>query len=203
MNFNIIYPEYIYIEVIAFQCTLQLKGKLFNPVVIVSTAETIVIYLLLQQPIWFHYSCFFKKNKPAQLSEIAGFDGLRWDDQEKIKQHFSGDASVSLSTVDEVDAQLSEFQVDYAKSNRSKCKRCEEKINKDDLRVANMVDGAMKQMSGKIPAWHHVDCFVEKKEEEPELAEITEHDIAGYFSCCKRCLNHFKGLICILRYLGF
>jgi len=135
-----------------------------------------------KQPVWFHYSCFFKKNKPIQLSEIAGFDSLRWDDQEKIKQHFSGDASASLSTVDEVDAQLAEFQVDYAKSNRSKCKRCEEKINKDELRVANMVDGGVKQISGKIPAWHHVDCFVEKKEEESDLAEIAEHDISGFDS---------------------
>ena len=129
---------------------------------------------------WFHYGCFFKKNKPKQITEIAGFDSLRWDDQEKIKQNFSGGAPAAAASVDEVDSTLSEYQVDYAKSNRSKCKFCENSIAKEEIRMAVMVDGDARYTSGKIPAWHHVNCFVEKQKEEPEMANITEEQISGY-----------------------
>ena len=151
------------------------------------------IFLLIeQQPTWFHYGCFFKKNKPKQLADIAGFDCLRWEDQEKIKQHFSGSSAVSSApaSVDEVDAQLSDYQVDYAKSNRSKCKVCEDKISKEELRIAIMVDGDSKFTGGKIPAWHHISCFVEKKESEREHANVSEQIIAG-------CLIIVFHLICI------
>ena len=137
---------------------------------------------------WYHYKCFFKMNKPTQISEIAGFGGLRWDDQEKIKKNFSGGASASLTNVNEEDSKLADYQVDYAKSNRSKCKVCENKICKEEIRIAIMVDGDAKQLNGKIPAWHHVECFAEKKKEEPELADIGEHHISGYSnSLVNRC----------------
>ena len=112
---------------------------------------------------WYHFNCFFKKNKPTQISEIAGFGGLRWDDQEKIKQNVSGEASASLANVDEENSDLADYQVDYAKSNRSKCKACENKISKEVIRIAIMVDGDVKNLSGKIPTWHHVECFAEKR----------------------------------------
>ena len=131
---------------------------------------------------WFHYNCFFKKNKPSHLSDIAGFGSLRWDDQEKIKQHFSLDASESQTNDDDLGSQLEDYQVDYAKSNRSKCKGCDNKIDKHEIRIAIMVEGELKQMSGKIPAWHHVDCFVEKRKEDPKLADIAEDHLSGCFS---------------------
>jgi len=35
-------------------------------------------------------SCFFKKVKPADAQIIKGFEDLRWDDQEKIRQKVDG-----------------------------------------------------------------------------------------------------------------
>ena len=131
---------------------------------------------------WFHYNCFFTMNSPSHISDIAGFGNLRWEDQEKIKQHFSVDASEPQTNVDDVGSQLIDYQVDYAKSNESKCNACENKIDKQEIRIAIMVEGDLKQMSGKIPAWHHVDCFIEKSKEDPKLADIAEDHLSGCFS---------------------
>jgi len=34
--------------------------------------------------------CFFKKVKPADAQIIKGFEDLRWDDQEKLRQKVDG-----------------------------------------------------------------------------------------------------------------
>lgn len=36
-------------------------------------------------PHWYHYMCFFAKQRPKCVGDIAHFESLRWDDQEKIK----------------------------------------------------------------------------------------------------------------------
>ena len=132
---------------------------------------------------WFHYGCFFKKNKPKQIGEIDGIANLRWEDQEKIKANFGASDSASSATAsskgDEIDGSLADYQVEYAKSSRSTCKVCDNKLQKGEVRVAIMVDGDSKYTSGKIPSWHHLDCFTEKKKSEPELANISENDLAG------------------------
>ncbi|XP_065057508.1 poly [ADP-ribose] polymerase 1-like [Rhopilema esculentum] len=138
-----------------------------------------------KQPMWFHYGCFFKKNKPKQIGEIEGIGNLRWEDQEKIKSNFGASdsapsASAASSKADEIDGSLADYQVEYAKSSRSTCKVCDNKIQKGEVRVAIMVDGDSKYTSGKIPSWHHLDCFTEKKKSEPELANISENDLAGF-----------------------
>lgn len=35
--------------------------------------------------LWFHSSCFFKKAKVMQTADIKFFDGLKFEDQEKIR----------------------------------------------------------------------------------------------------------------------
>jgi hypothetical protein len=35
-------------------------------------------------------TCFFKKVKPADAEIITGFEDLRWDDQEKLRQKVDG-----------------------------------------------------------------------------------------------------------------
>ena len=52
------------------------------------------------------------------------------------------------------------FKAEYAKSNRSSCKKCKEKIDKAELRLAVMVQSPM--FDGKVPNWHHVKCFFMK-----------------------------------------
>jgi hypothetical protein len=41
--------------------------------------------------------CFFKKVKPAEAEIIKGFEDLRWDDQEKIRQKVDGKSTKESS----------------------------------------------------------------------------------------------------------
>ena len=43
-------------------------------------------------------SCFFKKVKPADAQIIKGFDDLRWDDQQKIRQKVDGKSATTESS---------------------------------------------------------------------------------------------------------
>ncbi|GBG24635.1 Poly ADP-ribose polymerase [Hondaea fermentalgiana] len=52
------------------------------------------------------------------------------------------------------------FVTDYAKSSRSTCRKCNEKIEKGILRLAMMVQSTVRD--GKDPHWHHFDCFFAK-----------------------------------------
>lgn len=48
-------------------------------------------------PHWYHYSCFFQKQRVKCVGDIAHFEQLRWEDQEKIrKQCVSPDAEGEL-----------------------------------------------------------------------------------------------------------
>lgn len=39
-----------------------------------------------KQPNWYHFNCFFVKQRPRAVGDIAHFESIRWDDQEKIKK---------------------------------------------------------------------------------------------------------------------
>lgn len=43
-----------------------------------------------QVPNWYHFKCFWKRARVAGTSDIHGFEALRWEDQEKIKEALSG-----------------------------------------------------------------------------------------------------------------
>ena len=81
--------------------------------------------------------------------------------------------------VDATDGGNKDFQVEYAKSGRSKCKDCECKIEKEEVRVAIMIDGGEKGLTQKIPNWHHLPCFADMKKTLPELASLSENDFEG------------------------
>lgn len=53
------------------------------------------------------------------------------------------------------------FNCEYAKSNRSSCKGCKMKIEKETLRMAVMVQSAFHD--GKQPNWFHEKCFFNKQ----------------------------------------
>ncbi|CAF4001703.1 unnamed protein product [Rotaria magnacalcarata] len=55
---------------------------------------------------------------------------------------------------------ISTFRVEYAKSDRSKCKSCWSAIEKDTFRFAIMVQSG--KFDGKVPNWYHTHCFLEK-----------------------------------------
>ncbi|GLH03003.1 Poly [ADP-ribose] polymerase [Gryllus bimaculatus] len=55
--------------------------------------ETLRLAVLVQSPMfdgkvphWYHFMCFFGKQRPKTTGDIAHFESLRWEDQEKIKK---------------------------------------------------------------------------------------------------------------------
>jgi len=97
-------------------------------------------YNFLQQPNWYHFTCFFGKCRPKTIDDIGKFHNLRWDDQEKIRAQVERNGSVgtngkSSSNAKLVSKSLADFVVQYALSNRSKCRKCEEKIEKVKLEL--------------------------------------------------------------------
>jgi len=50
-----------------------------------------------------------------------------------------------------------DFKIEYAKSNRSTCKHCRTKIEKDSLRIGILEQS--DKFDGEIYVWLHVKCF--------------------------------------------
>ncbi|CAM4807466.1 unnamed protein product [Rotaria magnacalcarata] len=116
-------------------------------------------------PNWYHMGCFFKKVKPTDAQIIKGFEDLRWDDQEKIRKKVDGTTSTNESNVksDEADGGSNNFSAEYARSNRSTCHGCNDRIEKDLVRLSRKV--STSHTSVLTDQWYHVDCFKEQKDE--------------------------------------
>eukprot|EP01118_Nematostelium_gracile_P011538 TRINITY_DN410_c0_g2_i2.p1 TRINITY_DN410_c0_g2~~TRINITY_DN410_c0_g2_i2.p1 ORF type:complete len:229 (+),score=82.45 TRINITY_DN410_c0_g2_i2:35-721(+) len=54
-----------------------------------------------------------------------------------------------------------DFRVEYAKSNRSSCRACKQKIEKDSVRFG--IKEVSDKFDGEIDTWHHAACFFKKK----------------------------------------
>ncbi|XP_077994827.1 poly [ADP-ribose] polymerase 1-like [Glandiceps talaboti] len=117
-------------------------------------------------PNWYHYPCFWRVATVTIPTEIAGFDGLRWDDQQKIKKKVEGDVA-GETLADKVVVKKTtpnDYSVEYAKSNRSTCQICFKKIAKAEMRIAFLVknddnDNDDDNEPSVYQTWHHVDCF--------------------------------------------
>ncbi|NXP41733.1 PARP1 polymerase, partial [Leiothrix lutea] len=86
-------------------------------------------------PHWHHYSCFWKRARLVSHTDIDGFPELRWEDQEKIKKAIetggpAGGKGGEQEGGGKAEKSLNDFAAEYAKSNRSTCKGCEQKIEK-------------------------------------------------------------------------
>ena len=55
---------------------------------------------------------------------------MRWDDQEKIKEKVGGRGGGKSSEPAAASSGADDLMVEYAKSNRSKCKKCKDQIDK-------------------------------------------------------------------------
>eukprot|EP01137_Pigoraptor_chileana_P023349 Opistho-2@89480 len=120
-------------------------------------------------PRWSHFACFFKKPKSIRTtSQIEGFNDVRWDDQEKIRnalglgESSAAGASGSAMAVDPPPAMSSavekhDYKSEYAKSGRSSCTLCSSAIPQGTLRLAKMEQAP--NFDGLIPRWSHADCF--------------------------------------------
>lgn len=142
--------------------------------------DTLRMAVMVQSPMfdgkvphWYHFMCFFAKQRPKSEGDIDHFDSLRWEDQEKIKEKIvscvgSAGKDVPKSKSKGKKRQMGEFQdftVEYAKSSRARCRGCEEKINKDEVRISkkDFESDAGKRYGGE-ERWHHVDCFVKNRD---------------------------------------
>ncbi|NXV84061.1 PARP1 polymerase, partial [Atlantisia rogersi] len=84
-------------------------------------------------PHWHHYSCFWKRARIVSHADIDGFTELRWEDQEKIKKAIETGGPGGGGEQEgggKAEKSLNDFAAEYAKSNRSTCKGCKEKIEK-------------------------------------------------------------------------
>lgn len=60
---------------------------------------------------------------------------------------------------------LHDFLVQYAKSNKSTCKACEEKIVQGEIRVSKKdFESEHGRRYGGIDRWHHLECFAKVRE---------------------------------------
>ncbi|KAM9676510.1 LOW QUALITY PROTEIN: poly [ADP-ribose] polymerase 1-like [Dama dama] len=141
-------------------------------------------------PQWHHLSCFWKAGHSIWHPdvEVDGFSALRWDDQQKIKKmaetggatDFSGKGQDGVGS--KTEKTLIDFGAGYAKSNRSTCKSCMEKIEKGQVRLSKKVVYPDKPQLGMADCWYHPKCFVQKREELGFRPEFSASQLMG-FSC--------------------
>ncbi|KAG0583223.1 hypothetical protein M758_3G120700 [Ceratodon purpureus] len=123
-------------------------------------------------PQWHHASCVFhKEDEITSLDEVDGLEDLRTADLQNLRKYIEGTLKASDREVDKGKSvapvasaggsgdNSGEYEIENAKSSRSVCKSCNEKIEKGHVRVATMVDNP--RFRGKQPAWRHVKCFLE------------------------------------------
>ncbi|KAG8550183.1 hypothetical protein GDO81_027891 [Engystomops pustulosus] len=109
--------------------------------------ESLRLAIMVQSPMydgkiphWHHYSCFWKRARVLSQGEIDGFTELRWEDQEKVKKAIETGGATGgpggEAKGGKAEMTLNDFAAEYAKSNRSTCKGCDQKIEKGQVRVS-------------------------------------------------------------------
>ncbi|XP_034018181.1 poly [ADP-ribose] polymerase 1 isoform X2 [Thalassophryne amazonica] len=134
-------------------------------------------------PHWHHFSCFWLRAAAQSTADIAGFSDLRWEDQEKVKKAIESGGSVAGKGQKggaKGEKTLNEFAVEYAKSNRSTCKGCAQKIEKDQIRVSKKAVDPEKPQLGLIDRWYHTACFVSNREELMFKPEYSAAQLKGF-----------------------
>ncbi|XP_029084533.1 poly [ADP-ribose] polymerase 1 isoform X1 [Monodon monoceros] len=136
-------------------------------------------------PHWYHFSCFWKVGHSIRHPdvEVDGFSELRWDDQQKVKKTAEA-GGVTGKGQDGVGGKtektLGDFAAEYAKSNRSTCKGCMEKIEKGQVRLSKKMLDPEKPQLGMIDRWYHPNCFVENREELGFRPEYSASQLKGF-----------------------
>uniref|UniRef100_A0A8C3LT43 Poly [ADP-ribose] polymerase n=1 Tax=Chrysolophus pictus TaxID=9089 RepID=A0A8C3LT43_CHRPC len=129
-------------------------------------------------PHWHHYSCFWKRARIVSHTDIDGFPELRWEDQEKIKKAIETGGPGGGGG--KAEKSLTDFAAEYAKSNRSTCKGCEQKIEKGQIRISKKMVHPEKPQLGMIDNWYHPDCFVSRRAELGFLPAYGATQLLGF-----------------------
>uniref|UniRef100_A0A8C6KUJ5 Poly [ADP-ribose] polymerase n=1 Tax=Nothobranchius furzeri TaxID=105023 RepID=A0A8C6KUJ5_NOTFU len=130
-------------------------------------------------PHWHHFSCFWQRAAAQTEADIAGFSTLRWEDQQKVKKAIETGGAVGAGAAQGAKT-LNNFAVEYAKSNRSTCKGCEQKIEKDQIRVSKKTVDPEKPQLGLIDRWYHTACFVSRREELVFKPDYSAAQLKGF-----------------------
>uniref|UniRef100_A0A8C0JP24 Poly [ADP-ribose] polymerase n=1 Tax=Canis lupus dingo TaxID=286419 RepID=A0A8C0JP24_CANLU len=137
-------------------------------------------------PHWYHFSCFWKVGHSIRHPdvEVDGFSELRWDDQQKVKKTAEAGGVTGQGGGDggggKTDKTLADFAAEYAKSNRSTCKGCLEKIEKGQIRLSKKMLDPEKPQLGMIDRWYHPNCFVKNREELGFRPEYSASQFKGF-----------------------
>ncbi|XP_054835441.1 poly [ADP-ribose] polymerase 1 isoform X3 [Eublepharis macularius] len=136
-------------------------------------------------PHWHHYSCFWKRARLISHADVDGFSELRWDDQEKIKKTIETGGSATGKAGDQegggkAEKSLNDFAAEYAKSNRSTCKGCDQKIEKGQIRISKKMVHPEKPQLGMIDNWYHPACFVSRRADLGFLATFSASQLLGF-----------------------
>ncbi|XP_014212183.1 poly [ADP-ribose] polymerase [Copidosoma floridanum] len=129
---------------------------------------------------WHHEKCFFQKQRPKTEGDIAHFDGIRWEDQERLRKQIAeasngGTAAPAASSSGKgrkrgkaaaAGGANKDFRVEYAKSSRSTCCGCQEKIIKEEVRISKKdFESEDARKYGGLDRWYHVECFAKLRSE--------------------------------------
>ncbi|KAM6217449.1 poly [ADP-ribose] polymerase 1 [Rhynchocyon petersi] len=136
-------------------------------------------------PHWYHFSCFWKVGHTLLHPDVDvdGFSELRWDDQQKVKKTAEAGGVTGKGqdgNATKANRMLSDFAAEYAKSNRSTCKGCGEKIEKGQMRLSKKMLDPEKPQMGVIDRWYHPNCFFQNKEKLGFRPEYSASQIVGF-----------------------
>ena len=94
-----------------------------------------------------HVKCFFQVRRPKSVAEIGNFSTIKFEDQKMLEKALetnggsvlvpsdSGKKGKKRSQLANDGTNYSDFTIELAKSSRSTCHSCQEKIAKDLVRV--------------------------------------------------------------------
>ncbi|WAR18522.1 PARP1-like protein [Mya arenaria] len=115
------------------------------------TQDSLRLAIMVQSPMfdgkipnWFHFKCFWKRARCGGTHEIYGYDGLRWEDQQKIKEQLGGEGGAA-GDAGTSGIPVSDFTTEYAKSGAAKCRGCEDKIAKVCVGLIKGFQGLKKE----------------------------------------------------------
>ncbi|KRT82026.1 hypothetical protein AMK59_5757, partial [Oryctes borbonicus] len=124
-------------------------------------------------PNWFHFKCFFGKQRPKSVDEIENFESLRYNDQKEIRQKIDESGSGVIVPPKKGAKRnaatmvgLQDYKVEYSKSGRASCRGCEQKILKDQIRISKKdFETEVGRRYGGQDLWHHLTCFAKLRSE--------------------------------------
>ncbi|XP_043248325.1 poly [ADP-ribose] polymerase [Colletes gigas] len=164
--------------------------------------DTLRLAVIVQSPVhdgkipkWYHPACFFLKQRPKSAADIANFDNIRWEDQQEVKKNIEEASKLPLPATGRGKKRNStakniglgnDFLIQYAKSNKSLCRGCEERIVKDEIRISKKdFESQEARRFGGMDRWYHLECFAKLREELqfyeggdilPGIADLSKDD---------------------------